>query len=123
MKQIGETGCYFLCLVRIAEDITANRIDAVAVYLEATQRQYMGTDCYLVRPERVLELMTGTRWTVSKEVKDYRPVHGEHEVLRYERKAIMQTVGHFVLPYYDPLGKSETVANGQLVSKRVFRPV
>jgi hypothetical protein len=107
----------------MAEDITGSRIDAVAVFLEAVQRQYMGTDCYLVRPERILESMTGTKWTASKESKDYRPAAGEREVLRYERQTVGNLVGHFVLPYYDPLGKSETVASGQLVSKRIFRPV
>jgi hypothetical protein len=123
MEILGRDGCYFLCLVRLAETITQNRIDAIPVYIEAVDRKWMDADCFIVQPHRVLELMTGRRWTVRKEDKKYLTAPGELEVLRYEGTVGRTTIGHFVLPDYDPLGSSLTVQNGYLVSKRIFAPV
>jgi hypothetical protein len=123
MEILGRDGCYFLSLVRLAENITGKRIDAIPVYLEAIERQFMDADCFLVQPHRVLEIMTGKRWTVRKEDRRYQVQPGELEVLRYERTVGRTTIGHFVLPDYDPLGKSLTVQNGYLVSKRIFKGV
>jgi hypothetical protein len=123
MEIIGRDGCYFLCLVKLAEDITGTRIDAIPVYLEAVERQFMDTDCYLVRPDRIMELMTGRQWTVRKVDRKYQIQGKELEVLRYERTVGRTTIGHFVLPDYDPLGTSLTVQNGYLVSKRIFTPI
>jgi hypothetical protein len=121
METIGREGCYFLCIVRIAEEITGSRIDAVAVYLFAVARQWMDKDCYLVQPHRILEHMTGQRWTPIKEDRAYQVQPGEKEVLRYERTEGRTTQAHFVLPDYDPYGDSLTVRNGRIVSKRIFR--
>jgi hypothetical protein len=123
METIGREGCYFLCLVRIAEEITGTRIDAIPVYLHSIDRQWMDKDCYLVQPHRILEHMTGTRWSVRKQDKIYQPEPGEKEVLRYERTVGRVTHAHFVLPDYDPYGDSLTVRNGRLVSKRIFARV
>ena len=121
METIGRDGCYFLCIVRIAEEITGSRVDAVAVYLFAVARQWMDATCYLVQPHRILEHMTGQRWTSAKEDRAYQVQPGEKEVLRYERTEGRTTQAHFVLPDYDPYGDSLTVRNGRLVSKRIFR--
>jgi hypothetical protein len=123
METIGRDGCYFLCLVKLAENITGTRIDAIPVYLEAVERQFMDSDCYLVRPDRIMELMTGRQWTVRKVDRKYQIQGKELEVLRYERTVGRTTIGHFVLPDYDPLGTSLTVQNGYLVSKRIFTPI
>jgi len=120
MERIGKDGCYFLCLVRLAEEIIGARIDAINVYLFALDRQWMDQDCYMVQPHRVLEHMTGVRWSVIKQDKTYQPQPGEKEVLRYERTEGRTTLAHFVLSDYDPYGDSLTVRNGRLVSKRIF---
>jgi hypothetical protein len=123
METIGRDGCYFLCLIRIAEEITGQRIDAIPVYLFAVDRQWMDAECYLVQPHRILEHLTGIKWMVRKEPKTYIPLPGEKEVLRYECTVGRTTIGHFVLPDYDPLGNSLTVQNGFLASKRIFKSV
>lgn len=121
MEIIGREGCYFLCLVRIAEEITGSRIDAIAVYLFAVARKFMDQTCYLVDPCKILEHMTGQKWTVTKEDRTYKAQPGEKEVLRYERTEGRTTNAHFVLPDYDPYGDSATLRNGRMVSKRIFR--
>jgi hypothetical protein len=123
MERIGKDGCYFLCLVRLAEEIIGDRIDAIDVYLFAVDRQWMDQDCFMVQPNRVLEHMTGVRWSVRKQDKTYQTQPGEKEVLRYERTQGRVTYAHFVLPDYDPYGDSLTVRNGRLVSKRIFARV
>jgi hypothetical protein len=123
METIGREGCYFLCLVRIAEQLSGTRIDAIPVYLESVERLFMDADCFLTHPDRVLELMTGRRWTVRKVDKRYQVSGSEIEVLRYERTEGRRTLAHFVLPDYDPMGISLTVQNGYLVSKRIFTPI
>lgn len=123
MEIIGKDGCYFLSVVHLAEEEIGARIDAIPVYFNCVQRQWMDTNCYLIQPHRILESMTGQKWEVRKEPKEYRCQPGEKEVLRYERTQGRTTYGHFVLPDYDPYGESLTVRNGFLVSKRIFKKV
>jgi hypothetical protein len=126
MKLLGEEGCYFLCLVHLAEQITGERIDAIPVLLEALDKTLVKTDCTVLAAEKVMQLMTGVAWIKSHEDADYRPTDGQLEVLRFERKTGAATWVHFVVGdgegsvVYDPLGSSRTVREGTLVAKRIF---
>lgn len=120
-ERIGAEGCYFLSLVKAAEEITGRYLDAYQVYLRAIDMGYMKEDCYLQRPEMILAMMTGGVWTVTKEGPDYKARPGEVVVERYERKTTTETFAHFVLPAYDPYGDSRTRREGKKVSTRVFR--
>lgn len=123
MKQIGDTGCYFLCIVNMAERITGKRIDAVEHYLAAVNNKLMQENCFVMYPDKIMEQMTGTRWYVRKENHWYNVKPSELEVQRYERQVINSLQAHFILPDYDPLGTSLTVAQGKLASKRIFKPL
>jgi hypothetical protein len=126
MERIGAEGCYFLCLVHAAEGVIGKRIDAVEVYESAVNLGLMHEDCYLVNPARIMELMTGHRWSNRHDSRTYQPKPGDVLVMRYERKTTAKTFTHFVLMdheggiAYDPLGDSVTVRLGQSVSSRVF---
>lgn len=127
--RLCEGGCYLLCLVWLAERETGLRIDAVEQYVEAMRRGWCREDCYLEEPARIFSAMTGWLWAVHKEGPGYVPETGELEVVRYERPTPGRIWTHFVVGdgaggvAYDPLGGSRTVAEGQLVSKRILRRV
>lgn len=122
MKILGEYGCYFLSLVELAERLTGKRIDAVEAYIDALIKRRTDGEATMLDPAAVLSAMTGGRWTVRKEEAGYRPLDGEAEVLLFQNR----TYSHFVLGdgaggvLYDPLGNSNTVANGHIAGKRIF---
>ena len=129
MSTVGRYGCYFLSIVRAAEKITNSRIDAVKIYCDATQAKFMDADCYVVQPDRVLEMMTGIRWNVRHDSMTYKPREEEVMIMRYEVVRTGVTYSHFVLcssdgsVEYDPYGNSSTVKDGKAVSSRVFSHV
>jgi len=129
MLALGEGGCYFLSLVRLAEILGNKRIDAVVAYLEAIAAKNLQEDCYVLKPEAIMQALYGGRWYFHKEEPGYKCKPGEFEILRYERPTPKRVYSHFVLGNcgggveYDPLGESNTVAGGYLVSKRILQMV
>jgi hypothetical protein len=125
-KTIGEKGCYYFSLLHLvgAED------KALEVYPPAVafgKEQIMKPDCYINDPASLLTLVAGGSWSVRHETADYMPVEGEMEILRFERVTTGATLSHFVVGdgkgkvAYDPLGNSQTVRLGKLVSKRIVK--
>jgi len=62
MGTIGRYGCYFLSIVRAAERMTGKRIDAVQIYNDATLARWMDSDCFVVKPDLIIGMMTGIKW-------------------------------------------------------------
>ena len=118
-KNIGEGGCYFLCLCKLAETLGVS-IDVLLWYDVAVKEEFMDRECFLTSPDLLLSRMSGRKFSVRKESASYVCLPGEYEVLRYE---IPRVSGHFVLPGFDPYGDSHTLAVGQLASKRIFSEV
>ena len=124
---LGEGGCYFLSIVHLAEHVTSKYIDAFAVFLLAMGNGMVKDDCFVADPGAVLSFLTQEVWSASKEAAGYQCKPGELEVLRYEWQEVSTLHGHFVAGNgwgaveYDPYGTSLTVANGKMVSKRIFR--
>ena len=133
MDTIGATGCYFLSIVEAANRFSKVEVDIYKAYKTAIASGWMGEDCYILDPAKIMGLLTSRPWLVSHEDRLYKSAPGEVVILRYERtvtRAMKQeVVSHFVLAGsdggagYDPYGASETVRSGKLVSKRVFRTV
>ena len=127
MQRLGDGGCYLLSLVWQAERETALRIDAVEQYLNALRSGWCRENCFLLDPARIFTTMVGWPWTLRKEAPTYMPSPDEREILRFERPTPGLIYSHFVVGdmrggvAYDPLGDSLTVAEGQLVSKRILR--
>jgi len=124
--QIGKFGCYFLCLLKLAEK-AGIFADVLYWYDVAEGSAFMGEDptqrgsrCFVFEPARLLSLLFGNRvqWTMTKESATYEAKADELVVLRYD---IPNVSGHFVLDDWDPMGSSITKEKGILVSKRVFR--
>lgn len=126
METLGKTGCYFLSIIHLAEYCTKEREDAIEQFLVALSEGNVQQDCFVVHPENILSGMTGIQWGVKKVTSEYLPGPDELEILRFERQAVGDLVGHFVVGdgkggvSYDPYGDSRTVREGKLISKRVF---
>ena len=124
-KRLGEFGCYFLSLLRLAKVENAG----IALYRQAVQLGYLQEDCYVIDPARVLSLAAGGAWSVRHAPADYIPASDEYEILRFERKTTTATFAHFVVGdgrgqvVYDPLDNSQTVKLGKLVSKRIVKRI
>lgn len=122
MKILGEFGCYFLSIIRLAEKKTGKRLDAVEIFLLARDKNWISEDATVLDPARILEYMTAVNFSVTKEKADYQTSLSDSEILLFENGSYQ----HFVLGDgsgcvdYDPLGNSNTVAKGKLIAKRIF---
>ncbi len=124
-RALGESGCYFLCLLHLVK----SDYGALTLYQLALDKKYIDADFYVQDPAALLQLAAGGKWDVRHESSNYMPAGSEQEILRYERKATTTTYAHFVIGdgigrvAYDPLGESRTVAEGKLISKRIVKRV
>lgn len=120
--EIGKSGCYFLSILRQAEIITGRTYNPIEEYEKSLEKNYIGEDCFVKQPAKILSDLTGMNFTVSKQNKNYALEKNEYEVLYFVNDA----TGHFVLGdgkgnvLFDPYGKSKTVKEGAIESKRVF---
>jgi hypothetical protein len=121
-KKIGDSGCYFISLLKLVNADYA----AIGLYQKAIAAQIIDEDCFVQDPAALLALAAGGTWNVRHEDADYQTKRNEWEILRFERKEATVTYAHFVVGdgfgrvAYDPLDDSHTVAEGQLVSKRII---
>lgn len=135
---IGKWGCYFLSILRKAEEVLGRNLDPMVEFSNAVNKGFLrATDSFVLDPAKLFASFTGGTWTVLKAgdgmdsagkpydlplsyVLDSREV----EILRYE---ITGTEGHFVLGNgtggidWDSFGQSITARDGKLISKRIFR--
>ena len=131
LESAGKYSCYFDCLLKIAEDYTGFNFDYITT-VQMCSTRYVNKTPYLTfnwndytdkanfdvnYPALILELLTGKKWTVTKEPANYKPKRGDIIVecwVNGGRK-------HFRMKDYDPLQNSVTVKEGHIDSYRVFR--
>jgi hypothetical protein len=122
-RRIADSGCYFLSILHLAN----RENEAIGFFRQALSIGVMQDDCYILDPAKLLALVAGGKWSVSHQGAEYQTANDEYEILRFERKATTKTYAHFVVGdgrgqvAYDPLDTSQTVAQGKLVSKRIFK--
>ena len=125
---VGTDGCYFICLCAVAEKITGKEIDVLRSAWEAIGLKLIDYD--LKRPrayknkmfvfdaDKVLEMLGCDGYYIEKVdalPKDYDGYY----IVRYT----LEGSTHFILPDYNSITYSNTVANGRkskyyLVKKR-----
>ena len=125
---VGTDGCYFICLCAVAEKITGKEIDVLRSAWEAIGLKLVDYD--LKRPrayknkmfvfdaDKVLEMLGCDGYYIEKVdalPKDYDGYY----IVRYT----LEGSTHFILPDYNSITYSNTVANGRkskyyLVKKR-----
>ena len=79
MKTLGEYGCYFLSVVKVAEEITGKRIDAVEAFGRFRDKKYLDEEATMLNPDGILSELTGKKFSVHREAADYKTAKNEHE--------------------------------------------
>jgi hypothetical protein len=132
---IGKWGCYFLCILHEAEKILCQQLDPFHFYLLAVRGAVMMDTCFVTNAGDFMGMLVGGRWRALKAGDGldsagrpydlplaYQQKPGEVVIDRWEIAG--ETDGHFVgSDGWDPYGNSQTVRNGRIVSKRVFRKI
>lgn len=125
-KALGEEGCYFLCLIFIAEQVLGKDIDALWLFDEAQRKGWAEADCYMTNPAAMMTSLLGKICTIRKSTDFSEPLMwNEWEIRNYKREATGATYYHFVVMkgdavLYDPLEESVTVAEGSPSSRRIL---
>ena len=137
-KSAGANACYALSLIDIARDVTKERkIIAFSVneeealiygiekgYIDFNKNNYDDThNFYVKRPDLFMEAMTGSKWSVRIEGPDYKCQEEEYEILFWalNDENAKKGIGHFTRPGKNSLQTSNTVKNGKVYSKRIFK--
>lgn len=123
---LGEEACFFLQILNIAEKKTGFSIDPITAALVCKNKGYIyfNTDDlkdkknFLVTGyEKILELFTGDKWEYVKESSDYHYKPNEFAINEYANGNFI----HFDSDNFHSLQNSNTVKNGKIISKRIFR--
>ena len=126
--ELYEYGCYLICLLMTAEKILNRRLnwlEKIELLIQKNLVEYHDHDDKNSNNFLVLNSQLVMDELVGKNVVKYHP-----EEVDYKLKSSdfviekYHLIGdHFVLPDYDPLGKSNTKTNGKLVQLRVFTKI
>ena len=123
LKQLQESGCYFLSLLHIAEKNSPYlSVDVIRFAIECIENKWLETDFTVKRPDKILGRLLGTEVTVV--------------AISIEEKGVLQTMDykaivnywynpatglyHFNCEDWDSLTNSITVRDGHIIGFRVF---
>lgn len=121
---IGKYGCYFSCLIKIAEKIAAKSIDIIDMFNQCKAKGWIDSECFVQNPDKILAFMTGKKIYVSK-TNDTQYKSNDNEIVIGCFK--WNKYSHFVVLNsdkkieYDPLENSNTAKNGTLESLRIIK--
>lgn len=117
-KILGESGCYFFCLLHYV----GKENDALNIYKKVVDIGWMDEDCYIKDPCAILRYLTGKSYAVVKDtVLDPKAntIIGlwHNPTTNFHHFVIMDSNNNVV---WDSLGHSTTVADGVIESYRLF---
>lgn len=112
MKKCGESGCLFLCLLSICEEVLGLELDFITSYHLCFNKGLIDSDFYCKDSLEILHTLTGKNWI--REVKTFLPNHIPDEMYTVEVWKYKDT-SHFRRRGYDVIRNSQTVAKGKLV--------
>lgn len=128
--QLGRYGCYFLCLVHIAEKYTDSSIDVYNAAMIAKDNGAIllsldfddADDFFINDPEKILALLTGTRPKVRHSSSKEAAVQcAEKEKGFVITKYIRGNVTHFDMETFHPLYSSYTKKYGEIEGYRLVQ--
>jgi hypothetical protein len=118
----GGGGCYAFSIMALAEKIKGAPVDVIPELEKAIKAKYInGDNCFVNTADAFLSSLTGIKFTCTKEGTGYKPKLGDYVIEYWELKDPSGIKPHFVLPEYDPWGKSNTCKYGKIAGYRVFR--
>lgn len=132
LAEAGESACYALCLIDVAVEHTQKHIDVLSALISGIERGYIHYDWdnredednfFVSDPAAFLAMMTGKKWSVTKQQPGYVLRGGEYKINRWERVSTGKIIGHFQRDDFDPLAHSVTVRRGRIVSLRICRVI
>ena len=131
-KYLGDSGCYFFCINKIAEMAGTKLTNLTDTYYKLLDEKIITEDAFVNNAKLFIEALTGDEWIVSKTsyissimMADIlsKNLKDAFIVARY----VNGSYGHFVIinpenneVIFDPLGESNTVKNGTIKSYRIF---
>ena len=141
--EAGETACYALCLVDVADEWGRTKFGPRAAELDPCAMLQLGVakgrihyneqdpndeqNFYVDEPAKFLEDLTGVPWKVEKAAPDAAVPPGSYTIERWERAVTGAILGHFARMKakrpFNSLSKSLCVERGRLVSYRVCTPL
>lgn len=123
---LGEEACFFLQILKIAESYLDIDLDPFTVAVICSKKGYIylnlsnlkDKDNFLVsRYADILKLLTGKDWVYEKKEATYKSKKNEYVINEYKNGSYK----HFDSDDFHSLQDSQTVKNGKIISKRVFR--
>jgi hypothetical protein len=132
LSEAGESGCYAICLVKVAEKYKKKELDLIkSLELGIEKRCILynkkdrndNDNFYVINPATFLFYLTGKHWNCRKENYPYTAKRGEYIIERWERNKTGVITGHFDMQDFHPIENSLTVQYGKIVSYRVLKPV
>ena len=132
LQEAGESGCYAICLVKVAEKFKKKEFDlmkSIQLGIDKKCILYNRNDrndndnFFVCNPATFLYYLTGVHWSCEKKDYPYTAKKGEFLIERWERNKTGVITGHFEMSDFHPIENSLTVKYGRLVSYRVLKPV
>lgn len=118
-KKLGESGCYFLCLIEGCARITKYEYNPILAYPYFLERGWIDDDCFVKSPEAIVKFYLNKNVVVIK--SNVIMNDAIITIAKYYNKRT--GLSHFVLctdkGIWDPLGNSKTVAEGVIKDYRV----
>lgn len=126
LLEIGRSGCYFLCLLKIAEIKCNKSFSIIDTYEDFLTKSYIKRNCFVLNAKNILSDLCNTFVTYRWEPSDYKPFFDEFVIKRYAIKKGEGELTHFVLFDYEgneifnPLTTSPAYTAGKVADLRVF---
>ena len=129
-QEIGESACYALSIIHIAELVTGKYYNILELLNAGIMRKYIrynandpndDNNFFVDYPAEFLSMIIARPVSMKKvDGEIYYPRKNEYVIDRWERKRTGCTTGHFRMADWDSLFDSQTVKYGKIVSHRVF---
>ena len=131
-EHIKKYGCYLMSIFFLVNKYTNYCFDCATInelYLVLKSYGYIDKDCFVIDPDAIFNYLDmPVKYTQKHESCFKRCNDNEIEILLFQLiRPGRKTWKHFVagngrsVPTYDPWGCSKAVAEGSMVSKRIFK--
>ena len=123
LKELYESGCYFLSIIHIAEKNSPYlSVDVIRFAIECIENKWLEKDFTVIRPNKILGRLLDKEVTVislSEKEKDLLQTNGYKAVVNcwYNPNTGLY---HFNCDDWDSLADSKTVREGYIAGYRVF---
>lgn len=126
LLEIGRNGCYFLCLLKIAEIKCNKSFSIIDAYEDFLAKGYIKRNCFVLQPKNILSDLCNKFVAYQWKEPNYRPLPGEFIIKRYAMKIEKGELTHFVLfdendtEIFNPAMDSPAYRGGKVADLRVF---